>query len=682
MGKKKKKKKIDWAVYLRLLSFVKPYKKRLILGIAFGFLAGGSIFGLLVNLGTVLDQIVGDNKPTKSSVLTVERQGEQVSIPVENVKNEEGEYEELFQVDDKVTEVAPVSAQKAATQEAQETVEKIPAPVRDFLTGTLKMELVNAKGEPAGAMLIIGGFFLLMFFLLKNAATYGNRYFMRWVGFRVVADMRSQLFAKLTNQSMEFHNSEDIGKMMSRCTNDTNIIHSAISQNIGRLTRAPIEILAVASFIGWFAVKNDMLSVLALLVLGVPACLLPIFVLGDKLKKYASKTLDKISLVMSRMQEALSCVRVVKAHNMEEFEQERFDNTNDTFFSTSMRSIKYELMMAPLTEFSAIFCSMIFAVYCYAKGVPFASLVALGVAAQQAYKPVKELTKVQANIIKSCAAAERIFEYLDLKYEIPDKQDAIDLPGFEKEITFNNVGFSYDGQKTLDDVTLTIPKGHFVAFVGEAGSGKTTIVNMLARFYDIHEGSIAIDGTDVRDISNKSLRKLIGFVDQVTTLFNESVDYNIAYGLDEADEKVIREAAARADVTGFIEKKDEGFDFNVGVKGIKLSGGQRQRVAIARAILKNPPILVLDEATSALDNVTEQIVQKAINELMGDRTVIAIAHRLSTVKDANCIYVMDHGRLAESGTHEELIAKGGKYATLWNTQFKEAQLMTEGIEAE
>ena len=197
---------------------------------------------------------------------------------------------------------------------------------------------------------------------------------------------------------------------------------------------------------------------------------------------------------------------------------------------------------------------------------------------------------------------------------------------------------------------------------------------MMARFYDIHEGSIAIDGVDIRDIRNDSLRKLIGFVDQVTTLFNDSVKYNIAYGVEGAGDEAINQAAEKADVTGFINDKEEGFKFNVGTGGTKLSGGQRQRVAIARAILKNPPILVLDEATSALDNVTEQLVQQAINELMTDRTVIAIAHRLSTVKDADCIYVMDKGYVAEYGSHEDLLAQNGLYARLWNTQFKEQDL--------
>jgi ATP-binding cassette, subfamily B, bacterial MsbA len=258
-----------------------------------------------------------------------------------------------------------------------------------------------------------------------------------------------------------------------------------------------------------------------------------------------------------------------------------------------------------------------------------------------------------------------------MNFEIPQKASAINKKSFDESIVFENVSFSYGEEKTLDNISLKINKGDFVAFVGEAGSGKSTLVNMVARFYDIHEGSIKIDGVDVRDIKTSAIHDLIGYVDQRTILFNESVRYNIAYGVEGAKEEDILVAAERADVMSFINEKGEGLNFIAGAKGVKLSGGQCQRVAIARAMLKNPPILILDEATSALDNVTEQTVQKAINELMDQRTVLAIAHRLSTVKDANCIYVLDHGKIIEHGTHEELLAQNGHYAHMWNIQFKE-----------
>ncbi|NQZ57538.1 MAG: ABC transporter ATP-binding protein, partial [Lentisphaeraceae bacterium] len=330
------------------------------------------------------------------------------------------------------------------------------------------------------------------------------------------------------------------------------------------------------------------------------------------------------------------------------------------------------LLLSPLlSAFVATVAVCVLMLYSFSQNIPLTSILMLVAAANMAYGPMKELAKINSKIQKALAAADRVFEYLDLEREIPEKANAIEQKDFANEITFENVNFSYDGRQTLDNINLTIKKGEFVAFVGEAGSGKSTLVNMLARFYDIHEGSIKIDGNDIRDIQTKSIHDLVGYVDQRTILFDDTVRFNIAYGLDNPSDEQILAAAEKADVMSFINQKKEGLDFRVGAKGVKLSGGQCQRVAIARAMLKNPPILVLDEATSALDNVTEQIVQKAINELMGDRTVLAIAHRLSTVKDADCIYVLDQGRIIESGTHNELLSKNGQYAKMWNIQFSE-----------
>ena len=669
----KEKKKINWAIYWRLFEYVKPYKGRLILGLLCGFTAAFAILGGLGQIASLMESVSSKGESSKKAdELIVENAGSQRKIAVKRTKNEQGAYEETLRIGDQVLSKVELSVDEAQRKAWDDKVNEVPESVRDFLTQTCKLELQDPEtGEPKGLFMAMAAIFFLLFFLLKNAATYANRYIMRWIGFRVVTDIRNDLFKKLTNQSMEFHNSEDIGQMMSRCTQDANVIKNAISENIGRLTRGPVEIVAVCGFMVWFSIQNNLLELILILFVGMPLCLMPIFLLGGRLKKYAKKSMRRVALVLGQMQESLSCIRVVKAHNTEQYEQDLFNKTNDNFFKSLMKSMKYELMMAPLTEFASVVCIFALLAYCYVQGIGPEVIVPLVFAAQTAYKPLKDLIKVQANLIKSIAAAERIFDYMDLDYEIREKKEAISLNSFEKEIRFEGVDFSYAGQKTIDNVSLTIKKGEHVAFVGEAGSGKSTIVNMLARFYDIHSGSIKVDGVDVRDLSHKSLHDLIGFVDQVTTLFSKSVRYNIAYGLEGADEQAITDAAAKADVSGFIGDKEEGFDFEVGAKGVKLSGGQRQRVAIARALLKNPPILVLDEATSALDNITEQTVQKAINNLMGDRTVIAIAHRLSTVKEANCIYVMDQGRVVEFGTHDELLQKGGKYTTLWNAQFTE-----------
>ena len=469
---------------------------------------------------------------------------------------------------------------------------------------------------------------------------------------------------------MEFHGRESIGDMMSRCSNDISSVQAAVSNNVSSLTRAPIEVVAVCSYIAYFAYQNELYDFLLVLFVGMPLSILPVMLLGRKVKKYAGRTLKKISHVMNQLQETLSCMRVVKAYNMEEKEQKEFARTSENYFKIVMRAMKYELLMAPLMEFVAILALCVFMLYSFGK-VEFKDIIILGIASNFAYGPLKELAKLNAKMQKSLAAAERIFSYLDMNYEIPQNPKAITKNTFDGDISFENVSFSYGEVKNLDNISLNIKKGDFVAFVGEAGSGKSTLVNMVARFYDIQSGSIKIDGVDIRDISKDSIHNLIGYVDQRTILFNSTVRKNIAYGSEEASVDEVLNAAERADVMSFMSEKEEGLDFEVGAKGVKLSGGQCQRVAIARAMLKNPPIMILDEATSALDNVTEQIVQKAINELMGDRTVLAIAHRLSTVKDANCIYVMDKGKLLESGTHEELLALDGQYAKMWNIQFKE-----------
>ena len=669
----KVKNKINWAIYWRLFEYVKPYKGRLILGLLCGFTAAFAILGGLGQVSSLMESVSTKGESSKKvDELIVDRAGSDVPVAVKRTRNDEGEYEETLQVGDRVISKLDRSIDEVQRKSWDDQVNKVPPSIRDFLTQTCKLELQDPEtGEPKGLFMAMAAVFFLLFFLLKNMATYANRYIMRWIGFKVVTDIRNDLFKKLTNQSMEFHNSEDIGQMMSRCTQDANVIKNAISENIGRLTRGPVEIIAVSGFIVWFSIQNQLLSLVLILFVGMPVCLMPIFLLGGRLKKYAKKSMRNVALVLGQMQETLSCVRVVKAHNMESYEQKTFNATNDNFFKSLMKSMKYELMMAPLTEFASVLCIFVLLAYCYVQGIGPEVIVPLVFAAQTAYKPLKDLIKVQANLIKSIAATERIFDYMDLDYEIKEKEAPIELASFNESIRFDQVSFSYTGQKTIDQVSLTIKKGQYVAFVGEAGSGKSTIVNMLARFYDIHSGSIKIDGVDVRDISHKSLHDLIGFVDQVTTLFNNSIKYNVAYGLEDASEEAITQAAEKADMMSFVNEKEEGFDFEVGAKGVKLSGGQRQRVAIARALLKNPSILVLDEATSALDNITEQTVQKAINELMGDRTVIAIAHRLSTVKDADCIYVMDKGVVAEFGSHDELVKKNGLYARLWETQFKE-----------
>jgi subfamily B ATP-binding cassette protein MsbA len=372
------------------------------------------------------------------------------------------------------------------------------------------------------------------------------------------------------------------------------------------------------------------------------------------------------------MHEVFTGILVVKAYNTEEKEALVFRAVNRKYFRIIVRALKMQLLMAPLMEVVAVGSTLVFLVYSYSRNVTLTELTAMLLPAFMAYKPIKELAKISTYLQRSMAAADRYFALIDTDTSIKENPAAVEINDFKEEISFNNVVFSYNAErKILNDISLKIKKGSVVAVVGETGSGKTTIANLIARFYDVDSGSVTVDGIDVRDLQIKSLRKHIGIVSQDAILFNDTIANNIAYGCPDATREQIIEAAMQANAHHFITdgRHPEGYDTEVGDKGCKLSGGEKQRVAIARAILKNPPILILDEATSALDTVTERQVQEALNRVMSNRTVFAIAHRLSTIQHANLIIVLKHGKIVESGTHAELLAHSGAYKKLHETQF-------------
>jgi subfamily B ATP-binding cassette protein MsbA len=330
------------------------------------------------------------------------------------------------------------------------------------------------------------------------------------------------------------------------------------------------------------------------------------------------------------------------------------------------------MLISPMTELVAVIATVGFLLYSYSQGVSITMLTALLAPVLMAYRPIKDISKVIGSLQQSMAAADRVFELLDTDMSLPEKTDAHELDGVAEGIELQNVSFRYDDRVVIDDVSFRIPRGHIVAVVGETGSGKTTIGNLIARFYDVSGGKVLIDGHDVRDCSIDSLRRIVGVVNQDPVIFNESIRANIAYGSPDATEEQIINAAKLANAHEFIINgvHEDGYDSIAGENGFKLSGGEKQRITIARAILRNPPILILDEATSALDTVTEKLVQDALNHAMLDRTVFVIAHRLSTIQNADKIIVLKRGEIAESGTHTELLALNGIYRRLHDTQFE------------
>lgn len=638
--------------YWRLLKYAAPYKFRLIVGILAGVVVGGSMFGTFMVIPSLLEGVVNksssDNVKQKQVVESDEEKKpkDYLSKQLKNVKK----YSEMLHLPVEVGEknvkiIKPV---------------EINVPVEDE-SGNMTWQYLSIY-----AVLICFGWFI------KNIFEYINRYYTRWVGTRVIADLRNAVFKKLIDQSLRFYGNMDIGALISRCTNDTAAIESAIASTIADITMCPLQILSCVLAIIVVCVHYQNYSLLVILGCGVPLCIIPVALLGRSIRKVYKSAFSKIADVVSRMHEVFTGILIVKAYHMENREVNKFVDINRKYFRTVVHALKLQLLMAPLMETVAITATLAFLVYCMFHKITLVELGAMLFPAFMAYKPIKELAKIATYVQRSMAAADRYFALLDTDTAIKEKPDAVTIKDFNDKISFKNVTFSYDGKRNiLDGVTFDIKKGELVAVVGETGSGKTTIANLIARFYDVSSGSLTIDGIDVRDFKIDSLRDHIGIITQDAILFNETIADNISYGRPSASMDEIMEAAKKANAHQFITdgRHHETYQTIVGEKGCKLSGGEKQRVSIARAIIKNPQILILDEATSALDTVTEKLVQESLNRAMENRTVFAIAHRLSTIKHANMIIVLEKGRIVEHGTHDELMEKGGLYKKLHDTQF-------------
>ena len=511
---------------------------------------------------------------------------------------------------------------------------------------------------------------IMVVFLTKNIFLYMKNYFMTVVQFHLITEMRNRLYKHFNALSLSYFDQKKSGELTSIVINDVANLRRALGTSFHQLLVEPINLLAFIILLFIISWKLALLSIVILPIAG-----LTILSIGRSIRRKSKRTAAMIAGITNIITETLSSIRVVKAFAMEGYEVQRFFKETHHYFQLILRRAKLRLLASPITETLGV---MIGVLLLWVGGIEvlsgegltpedFLRFILLLFAMMD---PLRKLSKVNVSLQAGAASAERIFSILDTEPNIVDKTDSVKINSFEKQIMFNNVSFKYEFDDTvLKDISFEIEKGSVVALVGSSGAGKSTLADLIPRFYDVDKGGITIDGHDIRDLSLNSLRRLMGIVTQETILFNDTVRANIAYGqIDINDEQVIP-AAKAANALEFINELSEGFDTVIGEKGVKLSGGQRQRLAIARAIMKNPPILILDEATSALDTESERLVHKALETLMVDRTVLVIAHRLSTVTNADKIILLDKGEIKEMGTHNELMEKRGLYNNLYNIQF-------------
>ncbi len=501
--------------------------------------------------------------------------------------------------------------------------------------------------------------------LIRGAGYYLSMYFIQWVGLRVVHDLRIAVFDRLQELSVYYYTRHKVGELISRTANDTMMVERAVSTVLGDLVRQPFVLLFLLGVLVWL---DPVLAFLSLVVF--PICIVPVAAFGRRVRRNAREAQSKLADIVSILQESITGVRVVKAFGMEPYERKRFAEQCRNVFNRLMKVAKAKAAIEPIiVEISIIGISLIL-IYAHLTAMAMETFFTFGLALVALYEPAKKLSRVHLTIQQSSAAADRIFEVLDEQTTIQNRPNAAPLEDPVERVEFAGVGFAYDLEPVLQDISFTVRAGECVAFVGSSGSGKTTLVSLLPRFFDPVSGCIKVNGRDIRDYTLESLRRKIGLVTQDTFLFNDTIGNNIAYGRADADQAAIENAAKRAHAHDFICALPEGYDTVAGDRGVRLSGGQCQRVAIARAILRNPPIMILDEATSALDTESERLVQAALDELMANRTVFAIAHRLSTIQHADRIIVLDKGRIAETGTHDELLKQSGLYRYLYDLQFQ------------
>ena len=523
--------------------------------------------------------------------------------------------------------------------------------------------------EKNGSMLLLIPFAIILFYLAKGGADYMQAYLMGFVGQKVITDIRNLVFRRLQVQPLSYFDKTPTGTIISRITNDISLVQGAVSDSFTAILKDMFTIVGLLFVIFY---RDWRLALVAFIVL--PIVTYPIVSFGRKLRKNSTQNQRAVAKFTSFLHETITGQRIVKAFAMEGYEYGKFRDENESLFRIVLKRYKIRALSSPITDVIGGIAVAVIIWYggsavISGKSTP-GNLFSFIAALLLLYEPIKRLNRENHNVQQGLAAAQRVFEIVDRQPEIADKPDAANLAAVEGTLEFRGVSFKYEDRMVLNDINLRINRNETVAIVGESGVGKTTLVNLILRFYDVSLGSISIDGIDIRDATLNSLRRNIALVTQDVILFNDTIANNIVHGIAE-DRAKMAHATDSAYASDFISRMPKKLETIVGEKGVRLSGGQKQRIAIARALYKDAPILILDEATSALDAASETEVQKALDNLMKGRTTIVIAHRLSTIINADRIIVLEAGTIVQEGTHRELIEAEGPYKRLYQLQFKD-----------
>ena len=632
--------------YARVWKYASRYKFRLVLGVVCGMLTAGTLVPLYQAIQPTLAQVEA-RQPSPTPAPKCD------AGPVPSAE-----------ADDQATASAAPKTSKEARR-----LEKEYGKLQKWAK-RLGFDMQSENDAIGAPLLFIIIIVVPLVALVRCGLVFLNHYCLAWCGMKTVRDIRCDVMRHVQNQSMQFFGRIDVGQLMSRCTSDPQQVKMIVQNILQELAQAPFEIIVSVAFIIWSAVSNHMLPTLAIIFVGFPMFMCPVIFLSKRIRKWSRRALERFSVVGSRIHEILTCIKVVKAYDTQEYENRRYAHANDDTLKATLRALRWGLLVGPAVETVGIFLICAFIIWCFATGVKLSAIIPMLAPLLMIYKPLKQLSRLQVQVEQGRAALARIWSIMDVDMELTESPAPVSKPTFDDKVVFDDVSFRYDTAErdAVCRATFEIPRGKVVAVVGGTGSGKSTLSSLLARFFDPREGRITMDGVDIRDIRVADLRKLIGSVQQETLLFNDTIENNIRYGSPDATHEQVVAAAKMANAHDFIMSQPEGYGRLAGEKGFALSGGERQRIAIARAILKNPPILILDEATSALDTVTERLVQNAIDNLMKDRTTFAIAHRLSTIRNADLILVMQDGEIVERGTHDALYAANGVYRKLCDMQ--------------